>query len=477
MTSTLTTEVTPLENDRVRLDVTVPESEVRRRTDATIRDIAKKARIPGFRPGKVPANVVVQRFGKDHVLSRMVEDSLGRWYAEAVEKGGVDPIEDPEVDFDGPPESGDLTFTATVRVRPKATLGAYKGLEVGRREVEVPEGAVDAEVERLREQAARLQPVERAAAHGDFATIDFEGRVDGKPIPNGAGRDYLIEIGGRGLMPGFDQKVLGLAAGEETSFTVDYPAEDERPALAGTSVTYTVTVKRVQEKVLPPLDDALAAQVSEFDTLDELRADIFERARTAVEAEVEESFRRTVLDAVTREVTVEVPEVMVRRRVSEILHDTAHRLPKGVTLDTYFRATGRTPEQVVEELTPDAEMSIRRELAVEAVAEAESIAVSDEELLRQVREDAEKAGRDADELLARVRESDVMETLRRDMVRDRAMRLLVDAAVPITVEQAKAKEKLWTPETKEQGAGAEPAKLWTPGQPEPSPRTRSTKSP
>lgn len=474
--STLTTEVTSLEDDRVRLAVAVPEDEVRRRTDATIREIARNVRIPGFRPGKAPANVIVQRMGREYVLQKMVEDSLGRWYAQAVSDTGIDPIEDPDVDFEGPPEAGDLTFTATVRTRPKAKLGTYKGVEVGKEEAVVEEGAVQAELDRLLEQAARLQPTEREAAAGDFVTIDFDGEIDGKRIPNGSGRDYLIEIGGSGLMPGFDEKVIGLAAGGSTSFDVDYPEEDQRPALAGKSVRYTVTVKQVQEKVLPPLDDDVASQISEFDTIAELRADIEERLQKAAESRVDELFRRAVIDMVTREITVEVPEVMIQRRVSDVLHETMHRLPKGVTLEAYIQAMGKTPQQVVKELEPDAEISIRRELAVEAVAEAEGITVTDEEIEEQVRADAEESGRDADELLEAVRSQGAWETLRKDIVRDRAMNLLVENAVPISMEQAAAREKLWTPETDKE-PGVEAAKLWTPGDPEPPAKPKRPRKP
>jgi len=463
MAKSLTTEVTPLADDRVRLEVAVSEDEVRRRVDAVVRELARSVRIPGFRPGKAPANVVVQRLGREYVMQKMVEDSLGDWYAEAVAATGVEPIDDPEVDVAGPPDGGELTFTATVRTRPKARLGTYKGLEVGKEEPMVPEGAVEAELERLREQAARLRPVDRPAQRGDFVTIDFEGRVGGRRVPNGSGRDYLIEIGGRGLVPGFDERLIGLSAGESATFTIDYPAGDQRSELAGKSVEYAVTVKRVQEKVLPELDDELAAQVSEFDTLGELRADIYRRLQEAAQAQVDELFRRAVIDAVAREATVEVPEVMVRRRVGEILHETAHRLPRGISLEAYIRATGKTPEQVVQELSPDAEMSIRRELAVEAVAEAEGIVVTDAEVEDQIRADAEAAGRDPEELLAEARRQNAFEAIRKDMVRSRAVRLLVESAVPIPMEQAKAREKLWTPESTEPEVAA--AKLWTPGQP------------
>jgi len=470
MTNALSTEVTPLENNRVRLSVAVPEDLVRRCTQETIRGLARNMRVPGFRPGKAPGNVVVQRLGKEYVAQKTVEDHMSHWYSDALDAGGIDPIDEPEIDFEGPPESGPLTFTATVQVRPKATLGDYKGIEVGKGEPAVPEGAVDTEIARLREQASRLEAVERPAATGDFVTIDFDGRVGGTAVENGSGRDYLLEIGGRGVMPGFDQHIVGLEAGGSVTFAVEYSEEDQRPALAGKTVEYAVTVKRVQQKVLPPLDDALAAQVSEFDTIGELEADIRRRALDAATADVEELYRRTVLDAVTNAATVDTPEIMVRRRVNEILHETAHRLPKGVTLEAYIQVLGKTPEQIVEELQPDAEMSIRRELVVEAVAEAEGIVVTDEDVEAQIRGDAEASDQEPERLLAEVRRQGAFETIRADIVRARTVTFLVDAAVPISIEQAQAKEKLWTPESKE--PQVEAAKLWKPGDPEPEPKPK-----
>jgi trigger factor len=236
----------------------------------------------------------------------------------------------------------------------------------------------------------------------------------------------------------------------------------------GKTIEYTVTVKRVQQKVLPPLDDALATQVSEFDTFAELEADIRGRALEKSREEAEENYRRVVLDSVSKEATVEVPDVMVRRRVNEILHETSHRLPKGITLEDYIRVLGKTPEGIVEELKPDAEMSIRRELVVEAVAEAEKIEVTDDEVEAQIRIDAEGAGRDGDQLIAEVRRQKAFETIRADMTRARTVTFLVESAVPISIEQAKAREKLWTPESKEDDVEA--AKLWTPGDPEPEPK-------
>lgn len=469
----LTAEVTTLEENRVRLDVAVPEDEVQRRMDGAIRRLGREVRVPGFRPGKAPAEVIVQRVGHDAVVQEMLKSSLGEWYSEAVAETGIAPIDDPDLDLEGVPDQGDLTFTATVQVRPTATLGDYAGIEVGRAEPEVPEGALDEQLERLRQQAARLQPVERAAATGDFVVIDFDGAENGRKLRNASARDYLVELGGGRLVPEFDRALTGMSAGEETAFAVTYGDSDGRPELRGRTVDYTVTVKAVQEKVLPPLDDDLAIGVSEFDTLDELKADLERRLQEAADSQVDELFRRMVIDAVTERSTVEVPAVMVDRRIGTILQQTANQLPEGVGFDQYLAATGRTLEQVVEELRPDAEQAIRRELVVEAVADAEGVEVSDEEIEEQVRSDAEATGRSPDRLLHELQHHGGWEALRQDLRLRKAVDRLMEAATAIPMAQAEARERLWTPEDERakaaeasgEGKPAGAGKLWTPGDP------------
>jgi trigger factor len=470
----LTTEVTPLEENRVRLDVAVPGEEVRRQMERAVRHLGREVRVPGFRPGKAPAEVIVQRVGREAVVQEMLKGALGGWYSEAVSEAGVVPIDDPELDLEEVPEDGDLTFSAKVQVRPKATLGDHAGLEVGKAEPEVPEGALEQQLEALRERAARLQPVERAAGEGDFVVIDFDGTIGGKKQRNAQARDYLVEIGGGRLVPEFDQQLRGKAAGERVSFPVTYSGDDQRDELRGRTVEYTVTVKQVQEKVLPELDDDLAIGVSEFDTIDELKADIQRRLEESAQAQVDELFRRMVIDAVVERATVDVPAVMVDRRVGTILQQTASQLPEGVSFEQYVAATGRTLEQIVEELRPDAEMAVRRELVVEAVADAEGVEVTDEEMEEQIRKDAEATGRAPDRLLHELQHHGGWETLRQDMRIQKAVRKLVESTTAIPMAQAEAREKLWTPEQERQkaAAAAEPAgkpapagKLWTPGDP------------
>ncbi len=470
---TITAEVVPLEENRVRLDVAIPKDEVDKKMDRTVRRLGREIRVPGFRPGKVPANVVYQRLGREAVIDQMLRDSLAEWYSQVVSETGIRPIDEPDVELpEAPPGDAGFTFTATVQLRPKATLGAYTGQDVAKGEAEVDPEALQAEVDRLREMIARLEAVERPAGTGDFVTLDFDGTVDGEPLASASARDYLVEIGGARLVGGFSDRLAGMSVGETKTFPVDYPEADGRSELSGKTVRYTVTVKGVQAKILPEADDALAPQVSEFDTMDELRADLERHLLEEAQAEVDELFRRAVIDAAVATATVAVPELMVRTRVDAILHETAHRLPQGVSLGDYLRATNRTLDQARAELAPDAEMAIKRELVVEAVAETESITATDEEVEAQVRTDALAAGRDPEALLTELRKTDGgVETLRNDLVMRKAVDFMIESTNAIPVGLAEARERIWTPEAPKVPDGG----LWTPDQPKPATTSKIVK--
>lgn len=466
------TEVVPLEENRVRIDVVVPKDEVDKRVERTLRKLAREIRVPGFRPGKAPTKVVAQRFGTEVVFEEMLRDALGEWYGAAVESSGVRPIDDPEIDLDDEMGDDGLKFNATVHTRPKAKLGDYKGLEVAKGNPEVPEGAIDEEIDRLRGLAATLAPVERGAEVGDFVTIDFDGSIDGQDVAGATARDYLVEVGGPRLVAAFSDRLVGLAAGGTTTFPIDYPEADGRSELAGKTVEYTVTMKQVQQKVLPELTDELAQEISEYDTAAEVRAAIAERLDKSAQDEVDELFRRMVIDAAVAKATVDIPEVMTRNRVDAILHETSHRLPQGMTMEQYLQLSGRTLDEARADLAPDAEMAIRRELVVEAVAETEQVAVSDEEVENQVRIDAEAAGRDADELLRELNKYGGFETLRDDMVMRKTVDLLIEHSTAIPVALKEARDQLWTPDKAKEAAG-EAGGLWTPDSP--APKKRATK--
>lgn len=460
----LRTEVVTLEENRVRLGVTVPKEEVEKRIDRTLRRLGREIRVPGFRPGKAPAQVVAQRFGPEIVFEEMLRDALGEWYGNALDESGVRPIDEPEIDLEDRDDGGDLTFNATVQTRPTATLGTYKGLEVSKGTPEVPDELISAEIDRLRGLAATLEPVERPAAAGDFVTIDFDGAIDGDQVAGASARDYLVEVGGPRLVPAFSDRLVGLAAGGTATFPIDYPDTDGRTELAGKTVEYTVSMKNVQQKVLPELTDELAGEISEHDTVDELRAAISGRLEQSAQDEVDELYRRMVIDAVVAKATVDIPQVMIDNRVNAILHETSHRLPQGMTLEQYLQMSGRTLDDARADLAPDAEMAIRRELVVEAVAEAEAVVVTDEEVENQVRIDAEAAGRDANQLLKELRRHGGVETLRDDMVMRKTVDLLIEHSTAIPVALKEARDQLWTPDKEKESAG-ESGGLWTPDAP------------
>src|SRR5581483_9074306 len=266
------TTVTELGDSRVRVDVGIEPDEVEKRIERSARALAGDMRVPGFRKGKVPAELVIQRVGREAVVEQTLRDSLAEWYERALLATGITPIGDPKLNVEALPGAGEeLEFSIEVGVRPPAELGDYKGLEVGRVEPEVPDDAVQGELDRLREGFAALNPVERPAASGDILVIDYSGTVDGEPFEGSEATDLTVELGAETLLPEFDEALMGASGGDDVTVEVDFP-DDHRPeGLAGKRATFEVTVKEVREKQLPALDDDFAAEASEFDTLEELR--------------------------------------------------------------------------------------------------------------------------------------------------------------------------------------------------------------
>ncbi|MGB1527014.1 MAG: trigger factor, partial [Miltoncostaeaceae bacterium] len=363
-------ELTTLEGDKVRIEVTVPEDEVRKQFDRTVKETSARMRLPGFRPGKVPAGVVIQRVGREGIFAQTLDRALNDWYREALVLTGVDPLESPEVDMGDATEQG-VAFAVTIAVPPTPVLGTYTGLEVMREPDETPEGAVDEEIARIREQSARLEDKEGAAASGDFVVADIDGTLDGEALPDAMSRDQLIELGTDRILPEFTTALEGASAGDTVAFDVTYP-EDAPEEIRGKTVAYSIAVQKVQEKVLPEVDDALAETVG-FASADEMQKEIEERLAAATAKTAEERYRRRVIDAAVSAATFDVPPVMVDRRIDSILHDTSHQLPQGVTLDQFLAMQGQTMDQARDSLRADAEMSIRREMVVETIADAEEI--------------------------------------------------------------------------------------------------------
>src|SRR5215218_4547950 len=346
--SPISTSVTELPESRVRVRAEVPPEEVEKRVEQAARALGRNLRVPGFRAGKAPAPVVIKRVGREAVLDEAVRDSIGSWYSAAIDDAAIVPVGEPRLDMGELPRHGQpLTFSIEIGVRPEARLGEYKGLEVGKREPAASDEQVEAEVEALRERAGRLETVERPAADGDFVVMDYKGTLDGEPFAGGEGRDQMVELGSGRLVPGFEEQLAGVSAGEERTVTVTFPDDYGAEELAGNDAQFAVSVKEIKAKELPPLDDDLAIEAG-FDTLDELRADIRERLTEAEEQRIEAEFREAVLDSAVANARIDVPDALVEARSRELWDQMLHSLShQGISREMYVQISGRSEEEIV----------------------------------------------------------------------------------------------------------------------------------
>ncbi len=545
--STLKTTVTELPESRVRVQVQVLPEEVEGRVEERARKLGRELKLPGFRKGKVPAPLVLQRLGREAVLEEAVRDSLSRWYSDAIETAGIVPVGDPHVDLgDLPPQGQALEFSIEIGVLPKAELGDYDGLEVPRREPAVAEELVSEQVEEMRERLARLETVEREAAQGDFVVVNYVGYLpsedaasgDGadegpagpdtgsdegpagpdadadegpsgpdtgsdegpsgpdagsdegpagpdtgsdegpagrggsqldqaaEPFDGGEGRDQLIELGGGNLIPGFEEGLLGATAGETRTIELTFPADYGAEHLAGRDASFEIAVKEVKLKRLPELDEDFAIDAG-FDSIAELRADIESRLLEAEEQKIEDEFRGAALDAAVARATVPVTSALAQARAKEMWERMLHSLShSGISREAYLQITGREESAILAEMLPDAEQALRREAVVTAIVAAEAIAPSDEEVLVALGPTAEREGIEPEKLLEDLRRAGRLEDVREDLAARKAVEWVAERAKPISVEQAAAREQLWTParEAAEKPGepAAEPAGLWTP---------------
>jgi len=457
------TKVTELPDSRVRLEAEVPSEEIESRLQRTATALGRELKLPGFRQGKVPAAMVIQRMGREAVLEQAVRDSLPEWYEEAILRSGMSTVGDPKLNLTELPAAGEpLSFSIEVGVTPRAKLGRYKELEVGRREPEVPPEAVQAEVDRLRESFARLDSVERPAEEGDRLVVDFVGRVDEEEFKGGQARDYMLELGGGRLIEGFEEQLVGATAGEHRTVEVDFPADYQAEELQGRHATFDVEVKDVKRKELPALDDDFASEASEFDTVDELRGDIEHKLEHAQEHTIEDEFREAAVDAAAAEADLSLPDDLVKARAEEMWERTERMLAaQGISAETYLQASGKTRDEMIEQAREDAAQQLSREAVLEAVADAESIEVSDDELLEVIERSAEREQTKPAKLLARLKESGRDAALRRDLRLRKAVEIIAGSAIPIEAGKAAAREKIWTPEKQRKEEGS--SQLWTPG--------------
>ena len=445
----MSTLVEELGENRVRLTVEVPPAQVKHAVEHAVSDLAESVKLPGFRKGKIPQPVLISRLGKERIYSEAVDSHIGGWFWSAAAQNRVRPVADPQYEFELPSTADEpWTFAATVEVQPTPEIVDWTTLEVARAEVDVPQDAVDAEIEALRESVAELAPADgRSAQIGDTVVIDIEDSA------GEAQRDTVVELGAGRLTPELEQALVGASPGETKEIAYQRPD--------GTAGTVQVTLRDVNEKILPPADDELARAASEFDTLDALRANVEATFREQLDAEIDAAFRMAAVDELVKESNVQPALPLVQSRAADLLTGFVRSLERrGMSPEAYLQASGTSAEDLQRQMILEAAVSIARELALEALAERVGLEVSDDDVKAYLREEAENAGEEADGLIEDVWAHGQQESVREDLRLRAALDRLVADVKPIAPDLAAARDKLWTPD-KEKAEGD--TKLWTPG--------------
>lgn len=391
------------------LTIEVPVETVEDALERAYRKLSRNVLIPGFRKGRAPRALVERRIGKEALLDEALDDLLPEAYARAVEETGIEPIDRPtvtDVEYD---EGRPLSFKARVEVKPEVQLGDYRAVRVERPPVEVREADVDDVLERLREAQAQLVPVEdEPAAAGLVATIDFQGTIDGRPFDGGEGSDYAFEIGSGRLIEGFEEQLVGMRVGEERTIAVTFPDDYGNAELAGKAAEFRVTLKELKRKELPHLDDDFARSVGEFETLEELRADVEKNLRQRAAEEAEEQVRQEVIRQVTEQVELDLPAVLVERRLDQLLDDFRRRVEaQGISFEAYLRHQGESTADLRREFRPRAEREVKADLVLDAIARQEQITAGEDDFHAEAVRLAEAYGQPVEQMRDLMRRPEV----------------------------------------------------------------------
>lgn len=371
-----------LEKNWMQFEVEVEADQFGKAIDAAFRKLNQRTNIPGFRRGKAPRAVFENFYGKQSLVQQAVEALLPRAYGDALAQGDINPIDQPEVELVQAEEGKPFIFKGKVQVLPEVKLGKLSGFEIEQPSEEIAADAVDSEIEALRDRTATLVAEEAGEVkEGSFAVIDFEGSVDGVPFEGGKGENYTLEIGSNTFVPGFEEQLAGAKTGESREVKVTFPENYFSKDLAGKEASFQVTVKEVKRKELPELTDEFAAEVSRFQTLQELRADIENRLKEAKKANAKREFQQKVIDAIAAEAEVEIPESLVHQRIHSMMHDFENTLAnQGYSLDLWYQATGKTADELHDEFEEPAKKAVKNDLVLGAVAKQENLSVTEAEI-------------------------------------------------------------------------------------------------
>ncbi|MCD9623227.1 trigger factor [Rhabdothermincola salaria] len=422
----MNTTVEPLEGNKVKLSIQVDEQEFERAVDAAFKKIAREVRIPGFRPGKAPRRLLEARIGTSAGRVQALQDALPDYYLDAVRAHEVDVIAAPEFDVTSGEEEGPVHFDAVVEVRPTVEVDGYAELTVTIPAPVASDDEIAEQIERTRGQYAELEVVERAADDGDFVTIDIEGSQDGEVLDGLVATAYLYELGSASIVPELDEALRGAEAGAEIELDAAHPNDSEETPEA--PLHFEVSVTEVKAKVLPDLDDAFAAEASDFETLAEWRDDLVSRMTNVKRAQAQVALRERIGEALAGLVADDLPESLVTSEMQERLQDMAMRLQaQGLTLEQWMQFSGTDQESFVADLRETAATSAKVDLALRAVALAEGIEVTDDDLEAEFVAVAERVDSDPDEVRTRITEAGQRAAVAADIAKRKALDWLVES--------------------------------------------------
>ncbi len=389
-----------LEGNQVVLKVEVDVEQVSKALDKAYRKVVKEVKIPGFRKGHVPRKILEAKFGVEVLYQDALDILLPEAYTAAIDEAGIDPIDTPSIEEVNIEVGQPCTFTAQVLVKPEVTLGQYTDLEMEKEEIAVTDEEINRELELMQNRHTQLKTVERTVVeNGDFAIIDFEGFIDDVPFEGGAGQEYSLEIGSNTFIPGFEDQLIGTTVGEEVEVNVSFPEDYHAEQLAGKPVLFKVTVKELKVKDIPELSDDFAKEVSEFETLEELKNDVKNRLEVNAKEQSTREFENKVIDAVAANSEIDVPEKMIEDELNHMQQQMSYSLQQqGIPFEKFLEYTGSSIEKWKEENHAEAEKRVSMNMTLEAIAEKEGIEVSDDEIDIKIAEMAEKNNQDPKKL-------------------------------------------------------------------------------
>ncbi len=410
------------------LEVEVDADQVALALDKAFRKVVQKVNVPGFRKGKVPRGIFEARFGVESLYQDAIDILLPEAYTNAVEQAGIEPIDRPDVDVEQFGKGQSFKFKAKVTVKPEVKLGDYKGLLVPAEDAVVTDEEVTAELERLQQRHAELVVVDEGPAQlGDHTSIDFEGFLDGVPFDGGKGERYALELGSGSFIPGFEEQVVGLNIAEEKEINVTFPENYQAENLAGKPVVFKVTLHEIKRKNLPALDDEFAKDISEFDTLDEYKADLVNKLKERKAKDAEIARETAIVDKATEAAELEVPQVMVDSEITHMMKDFENRLrQQGMNLELYFQFSGQDEAALKVQMQGDAEKRVRNNLVLEEVAKAENLEVSDADIEEELENLSKLYNRPAEELRNIFASNGYLENMGSDLKVRKAVKFLVE---------------------------------------------------